>query len=172
MAFTFVNVESDYPCRSSSDPTPPMRLAFCLMAALLPAVSAAQDTTPDELLDRVEKHFKTTPRTQALADVSDRQGQFVIGDLYVFCIDAKGVIVANGGFNSLIGKRADQFKLGHAGEVAKRALQEMKGQQRGQVDYDWLNPKTSALETKHVQLRRIGNDICGAGLYESSIAAN
>lgn len=143
-----------------------MRLATCLLFALSPWPCAAQSPTPDDLLDRVEAHLRDTPREQALRDISEPEGEFVAGDLYAFCVDAKGVIVANGGFNSVIGKRADQFKLAQVGEIAKRTRAEMQGRDRGTVEYAWLNPKSGALETKHVQLRRIGSDICGAGVYQ------
>ncbi|MBD8527117.1 cache domain-containing protein [Pseudomarimonas arenosa] len=147
-----------------------MRLGLILLAASVPATGFAQSPSPAELLDRVEAHFASTPRQQALSDISDRDGPFVSGDLYVLCVDADGVVVANGGFNSVIGKRADHFKLGHVGEIAKQAMRDMQGQKHGEIEYPWLNPKTGGMESKRLFLRRIGSDICGAGVYQGSPA--
>ena len=143
-----------------------MRFAQTLALCSLAIPTVAQGTTPEELLDRVEAEFSAAPRAEVLREVSDRKGKFVEGSLYVFCLDAKGVVVANGGFNSIIGKHAEQIKLAHVGEIAAQTLAEMRDKQNGEVDYRWFNPQSGVIERKHAILRRIGKDICGAGTYE------
>ena len=143
-----------------------MRLVQTLALGSLCFSASAQSTSPEELLDRVEAAFSSAQRAEVLSEISDRKGKFVDGPLYVFCVDSKGVVVANGGFNSIIGKQAEQIKLAKVGDIAAQAMNQMRDKQAGEVDYRWFNPESGVIEHKHVLLRRIGDDICGAGTYE------
>ena len=60
-------------------------------------VSAGSPEEVQALVERAAEYIRVHGRQQAFADFNRPDGGFVDGDLYVFCDDAAGVNLANGG---------------------------------------------------------------------------
>ena len=60
--------------------------------------------TTKALVERAVTHIHAAGRRQAFADITRHDGGFVSGDLYVFCNDLNGTVLAHGGNPMLIGK--------------------------------------------------------------------
>ena len=55
------------------------------------------------LAERAFTHTLAVGREQAFVDFSRVDGPFIDGDLYIFCVDASGVILAHGGNPRVVG---------------------------------------------------------------------
>ena len=139
-----------------------------LFLALSAGVSAATRGTPAEakvLLQKALAHYQRVGRTQALADFNTKRKEWVDRDLYVFCSDKKHVILANAGFPSLVGQSADSVKDVKGKPRGQAAWDATAATGEGSVEYWWINPVTGKMEPKKTFERRVGDDICGVGVY-------
>src|SRR6202789_32310 len=78
-----------------------------LLAGCVTFGTAASATTADQtkaFAERAAAHVREVGRDRAFADFSRPDGGFVDGELYVFCQDVSGVVVAHGGNPGIIGK--------------------------------------------------------------------
>src|ERR1700722_10602267 len=85
------------------------RLLVALLGVALFAVAncpAAAHTAEEakSLAERAVAHIHDVGRDQAFADFSRPDGGFVDGELYIFCQDVSGVVVAHGGNPQLVGR--------------------------------------------------------------------
>ena len=139
------------------------------MAALSLAAPATQRGTPAEakaMLQKAVAHYKEVGRKQALADFNVKKAPFGDRDLYVFCLGADRIEVANGGFPSYVGTSADNIKDA-TGKPLGKALWDTGAKGEGSVAYDWQNPVTHKTEHKVSFVQKAGDDVCGVGAYES-----
>ena len=67
-------------------------------------VSAGSPEEVQALVERAAEYVRVHGRQQAFADFNRPDGGFVDGDLYVFCDDAAGINLANGGNPNLVGR--------------------------------------------------------------------
>src|SRR3984957_560459 len=81
-------------------------LAFILAAAI--ATGGAADANKADqaraLAERALDHIHDVGREQAFADFTRPDGGFVDGELYIFCQDVSGVVVAHGGNPKIVGR--------------------------------------------------------------------
>jgi cytochrome c len=150
-----------------------MNLATPVILALalwLPGTAlAAERGTPIEaktMMEAAIQHYAKVGRAQALADFNAKKAPFSDRDLYVFCIDKDNVIVANGGFPSLVGQSGDVLKDGEGRPVSSAMWAGVKDKGEAAISYHWFNPVTRKNEPKVSFVRKAGDDICGVGAYD------
>jgi len=103
----------------------------------------------------------------AFRQIMDPAGDFVKGELYVFVLNMKGTIVANGaapesvGNNSLLAR--DQTGLYFVQEM----LQQAYSNGQGWIKYHWFSPCTEKMAEKVVYFKRAGAFVIGAGFYNN-----
>lgn len=79
---------------------------------------------------------KDLPVDQAFALISYPQGQFVLGDLYLYALDFEGMIVAQGDRPKLIGSSAWDFADARGVKVNQLIIEKLKDSHKGiWVDY-------------------------------------
>lgn len=139
-----------------------IRILACLLALSACAPSSAAEQ--DALLDAAAAHYASAGREQALRDFSHDPG-FVRDALYVFCIDEAGTLSASGGFPRMVGMEIDRFEIGGQRGLAALMNRHHEADGPGEVAYQWLNPQSGAMEQKQTRFRRIGQDVCGVGVY-------
>jgi hypothetical protein len=146
--------------------TNPAILAASTLAIL--AATPAPPTRDDvqDLVARAADHIRQFGPKQAFADFSRRDGGFVRGELYVFCNDDHGVVLAHGGNPKLIGKSL--FPVRDA--EGRQPIQELNtiahtaGQ--GWLEYLWPNPETGRIQHKVSYVVEIDRQtFCGSGFY-------
>lgn len=143
-------------------------LVLLTLGAIAGLGTAADRGSPAEaktMLAKAMAHYKAVGRKQALADFTARKRPFYDGDLYVVCISRQGIVSANGGFPDNVDLPADLLK-GFNGEGAGTLawkVTEATGQ--GIVHYRWINPATHRMESKIGFFARVGDDVCGVGVY-------
>jgi cytochrome c len=171
------------PCWSCSVPTGRL-LAALLGVALVaapsrPAVAdtptnasaapASAHTAADAkaLAERAVAHIRAVGRDQAFADFSRPDGGFVDGDLYVFCQDVSGVVVAHGGNPQLVGRNMAGVR-GPDGRLANVEINQLGlSQGSGWLEFRWPNPATKRIELKAAYVLKVDDHtVCGSGYYK------
>lgn len=147
-----------------------------LLAALLAAAHfgvAAKPVfagSPEEvqaLVERAAAYIQVHGRQQAFVDFNRPDGGFVDGDLYVFCDDAAGLNLANGGNPNLVGRNlaAVHDPDGKLPALDLYHMTQTKGQ--GWYDFLWPNPARGRVERKVVFAMRIDDQtFCASGYYK------
>ena len=148
-----------------------------LLVALLAAGHFGMATKPvcagsreevQALVERAAEYVRVHGRQQAFADFNRPDGGFVDGDLYVFCDDAAGVNLANGGNPNLVGRNlaAVRDADGKLPALDLYHITQTKGQ--GWYNFLWPNPATGRVESKIVFAIRIDDQtFCASGYYKS-----
>jgi cytochrome c len=132
----------------------------------------AHARTADEaqaLVERAVAHIHDVGREQAFADFDRPDGGFVDGELYIFCEDISGFIVAHGGNPRLVGQNLAEVSGpdGRFPNVEVNRLGHSRGS--GWLEYRWPNPVTKRIELKVVYVLKVDdNTVCGSGIYKGS----
>jgi hypothetical protein len=148
------------------------RIAGAVVVALvLGGVAAAASTrgTPDEakaMMQAAVAHYAKVGRARAIDDFNAKKAPFIDRDLYVFCIDKNNVIVASGGFPSLVGQSGDVMRDSKGSPVASAMWKDVADKGEAAIHYHWFNPVTRKDEPKTSFARKAGDDICGVGAYD------
>jgi cytochrome c len=127
------------------------------------ASSAGEATA---LVDKAITFYKANGKEKALAEISNKHGQFVKGDLYVFIWDLKGVILAHGANEKLIGKDMYEIKDVDGKQFVKEAVELAKSKGSGWVDYKWTNPVSKKVEAKTTFVKKVDDLIFCCGIYK------
>ena len=148
-----------------------MQSVWVLALLVAPVVaSAAERGTPAEaqaMLAKAAAHYREAGRAAAFADFNARKAPFFDRDLYVFCIGADHVTLANGGFPNYVGTSVDVLKDADGKPIGAALLSAATGGS-GSVQYRWLNPVTHAVEPKVSFVQKLGDDVCGVGAYNAA----
>ncbi|NMM18697.1 MAG: Cache domain family protein [Rhodoferax sp.] len=134
-------------------------LMTLLFAGVMSVSAMAQDHgTKDEaksLTNAALAHIKKVGNAQAFKDFTTDKANWNKKDLYVFAMDAKGVTLAHGANEKLVGKNMMELK-DQNGKMFVREITDLaaaKGE--GWVDYDWAHPVTKKIEGKSTYVKRI-----------------
>jgi signal transduction histidine kinase len=141
--------------------------AMGLVSLFAFSASAATADEAKTLAERAAAHVKDVGRDKAFADFSKPDGGFVNGELYVFCQDKDGTVVAHGGNPAIVGKNMLNVKDpdGKAPNAAMNDLGLTKGE--GWYDFRWPNPETKRIQEKSAYVIKIDDHtICGSGYYK------
>lgn len=148
------------------------RLAAVLAVATLALPPAAQARTAAEaqaLAERAVDHIRDVGRERAFADFSRPDGGFVDGELYVFCQDVSGVVVAHGGNPRIVGQNMAGVR-GPDGRLSNVEINQLglsKGS--GWLEFRWPNPATKRIELKAAYVLKVDDrTVCGSGYYKDS----
>ena len=123
------------------------RLAHVVLACALVQIALRADAAMAEaadaaraqaLLERAVAHYKEVEES-ALAAFG-RNGKFIEGELYVYVISTKGVMLASGGPSSaLIGRDVSDLQDAAGKPFFREMLDKAKASGSGAVEYYWLN---------------------------------
>jgi cytochrome c len=122
------------------------------------------------LAERALAHIHDVGREQAFADFSRPDGGFVDGELYIFCQDASGVVVAHGGNPKIIGRNMSDVR-GPDGRLSNVEINQLgltKGS--GWLEFRWPNPATKRIELKAAYVLKVDeHTVCGSGYYKANV---
>jgi len=143
---------------------------LALAAFLLGAPAIARTAVEAQALaERAVQHIRDVGRDQAFADFSRPDGGFVDGELYIFCQDASGVVVAHGGNPKIVGRDMSEVR-GPDGRLANVEINRLGlTQGSGWLEFDWPNPATRRIERKAAYVLKVDDHtVCGSGYYKGS----
>jgi len=133
-----------------------LTLAF---ASILSVSALAQEHgTKDEakaMANAALAHIKKVGNEQAFKDFTTDKAEWSKKDLYVFAMDTKGVVVAHGANEKLVGKNLIDLKDQNGKAFAREFIEVGTTKGEGWVDYDWAHPTTKKVEGKTSYIKRI-----------------
>jgi len=140
-------------------------VAACVTFGVQAAASTADQAKA--FAERAVAHVRDVGQQRAFADFSRPDGGFVDGELYVFCQDASGVVVAHGGNPAIIGKNLIGVR-DPDGRYPNAELNRMGlDNGAGWVRYRWPNPTTNRIAQKNAYVIKVDDHtVCGSGYYE------
>jgi signal transduction histidine kinase len=136
------------------------------LAALAHAGDRGTPADAKAMLAKAAAHYKAVGRKQALADFNGKKAPFGDRDLYVFCISAERVIVANGGYPSFVGTSADALKDADGKPLGKALWEAALHEGGGSVEYPLVSPVSHKPEQKVSFVEKMGDDVCGVGAFK------
>ncbi len=141
---------------------------FICLFVVTSVYAAEKPGTPAEAKKLVEKalaYVKANGEEKALKEFNNPKGAFVKGDLYVFALDPKGLMLANVNLPKLVGTNVYNLPDSKGKLHRKQMVDLANSQGSGWVEYNQLNPKTKKDEAKISYVQKVGNMIVGCGAY-------
>ena len=144
-------------------------LGATLFALMAKPVSAHSPEEVQALVERAAAYIREHGRKQAFADFSRPDGGFVNGDLYVFCQDASGIVLAHGGNPKIVGRNMSGVR-GPDGRLSNVEINHLGlSQGSGWLEYLWPNPNAGRIQLKISYVLRIDDHtVCGSGYYKAN----
>jgi signal transduction histidine kinase len=119
------------------------------------------------LLDKAIGHVNDVGTDRAYADFSRADGGFVDRDLYVFCVDMEGKMLAHGNNAALIGRNVIEMRDPDGVQMVKASIRILSSSGAGTINFKWPNPISKKIEAKSAFIARVKSDWCGVGYYKS-----
>lgn len=144
--------------------------ALCALGFAVGAVQAQEVGSRDEakaMVDAAVEHVKKVGPEKAFKDFTDKENKtWHKKDLYVFAYDMKGVNVAHGANDKLIGKDLIELK-DPEGKLLIKELRDTAAKGGGWVEYEWPHPQTKKIESKISYSKKMTNfdGFVGVGVY-------
>jgi cytochrome c len=126
--------------------------------------------TAEEAMNLVKKgaaYIKANGAEKAYAEISNPKGQFVYKDLYLFVTDMKGVNLAHGANQKLVGKNLAEIKDIDGKYFIKEQIEVAKTKGQGWVEYKWSDPIKQTIEQKSAYVEKLPDGtLIGCGIYK------
>ncbi len=147
------------------------RSVLLLSAACLSGLTFAADErgSRDEakaLVDAAIEHIKKVGADKAYKDFTTDKASWTRKDLYVMVYDAKGIAVAHGSNEKLVGKDMTAVKDAN-GVAIVNGMIALAAKGGGWFDYDWPDPLTKKIMPKSTYAKKQpnGEGFVGVGVY-------
>lgn len=145
---------------------------FCSLVTDSLAEQKVEQGSKEEARAMVENTavwFQKYGKEKTLAEIilagSEKKGEFIDHDLYVFAYDFNGVVLAHGANPKLVGKNLYDFQDAD-GRYLIRGLIDTAQKGSGWYYYKWSNPISKKIEDKMAYVLKIDDGIwIGAGVY-------
>jgi len=134
-------------------------------ASISPILAATADDVK-AFVSKAMTHIKDVGRAQAFADFSQPNGNWVAGELYIFCQAPDGVILAHGANPALIGRNFSNV-IDPDGKPANKEINRVGFTYgEGWVHFKWPNPVTNKVQPKSAWVVKVDDEaVCGSGYY-------
>jgi cytochrome c len=145
-------------------------LIFCLIAMSTVCLSGNlyASGTADEakaMVVKAEAFIKANGKDKAFKEFTEGT-QFKKDDLYVFVIDTKGMTLAHGGNQKLVGKDMSGLKDADGKLFIKDIIDGANAKGSGWSDYKWTNPVTKKIDPKSTYFQKLDDVVLGCGIYK------
>lgn len=140
-------------------------LFLLLLIAPLSQAAAPGREDAQAMVEKAVAFAETNGKEKLISEVGKKGGTFHQGELYVFVFDQSGTLLANPAAPELVGKN-DLDKPDADGKLFRKdILSVAKEKGSGWVDYKWKNPANGKVEPKVSYVKKQGDLIIGAGVY-------
>jgi cytochrome c len=150
-----------------------MKWGVALLAGLALASSAlAADekrVTPKEAEAMVKKgvaYIKANPRDKAMADITEKTGQFVDRELYLTVYKMDGTALAHGANAKFVGKNMIDLRDGDGKEHIRERMELAKTKSTFWQDFKFVNPVNKKMEPKQMYCERADDLVVCGGIYK------
>lgn len=145
--------------------------ALAATVAFSAAANASEYGTKEEaivLLDKALADIKAKGKDAVFEAVTAKKPEYINKDLYVFCLDDSGVMLAHGANVGLVKKDLSKLKDADGKFFVQEQIETSKKAGGGWVDYKWTNSATKMIEPKSSVVKNTGDGYyCGVGIYGS-----
>ncbi|MBF0454162.1 MAG: cache domain-containing protein [Magnetococcales bacterium] len=135
----------------------------------LSTAGATEMATPDEAKAMSMKAMAAINQmgpTHAFAQFSKADGGFLVKDLYVFCMDKKGVMLSHAKKPQLVGKNLLNFNK-YGDLLFQDMIKTAATKGHGWVDYRWPYPGSDEVKSKTSYIiSHPSGFFCGVGAYK------
>ncbi len=108
--------------------------------------------------------YKANGKDKCLDSIN--RGRFKQGDIYVFCYDLEGVMLAHPENKALIGKKLINVPDVEGKLFRKEIIEKAKSKGNGWVDYKYKNPANKKVEAKTTYFEKAGDVVFCCGIYK------
>jgi cytochrome c len=128
---------------------------------------ASQEAEVTEMVDKAADTFKEKGVDYAVRLINASSGPFRKGEIYVFALSFKGVMLAHSANRELVGKNQIDLQDAKGHLIFPPMLEIAKNQGSGWTEYWWARHGEKEPARKRTYIRRVpGKDIfVGAGYY-------
>ena len=143
-------------------------LAIALAAATV-AFAADPRVTAKEAEAMVKKgvaHIKANPRAKAMADITDKKGEFVDRELYLTVYTPDGTAMAHGANEKFIGKNMIELRDADGKEHIRERMELARTKTTFWQDFKFVNPVNKKIEPKQMYCERASDLIVCGGIYK------
>jgi len=147
------------------------RTALLIAAACFSGLTLAADDrgNRDEakaMVDAAIEHIKKVGPDKAYKDFTTDKAAWNKKDLYVMVYDGKGVALAHGANEKLVGKDLNAVKDAN-GVAVVPGMNALAAKGGGWFDYDWPDPLTKKIAAKSTYAKKlpVGDGFVGVGVY-------
>jgi signal transduction histidine kinase len=145
-------------------------LTLCLVASgAAHAVAKDGDATPEEATAMVKKgvaFIKSHGKDKAYAEISNKGGQFVSGDLYLVVYGLDGTVRAHGANEKMVGKNLIELKDVDGKAFVKERVELAQSKGTFWQDYKFTNPMTKKIEPKSMYCEKLDDSAVCGGIYK------
>jgi signal transduction histidine kinase len=139
--------------------------------ALAAAALAAEEkrVTPKEAEAMVRKgvaYIKGNPRDKAMADITNKGGQFVDRELYLTVYKLDGTAVAHGANEKFIGKNLIDLRDADGKEHIRERMELARTKAAFWQDFRFVNPVSKKMEPKSMYCERSDELVVCGGIYK------
>jgi cytochrome c len=130
---------------------------------------AAERVTAKEAEAMVKKgvaHLKANARDKALADITNKTGQFVDRELYLTVYSMDGTALAHGANEKFVGKNMIDLRDGNGKEHIRERMDLAKSKPAFWHDFSFVNPVTKKIEPKSMYCERASELVVCGGIYK------
>jgi signal transduction histidine kinase len=120
----------------------------------------------EALVKKAVASIKADGKEKTLAEISNPKGKFVDRDLYIFVYDLKGVCVAHGFNQKMIGKDLSGMKDIDGKSYVKERIEIAKSKGHGWQDYKFTDPVSRKIEPKSAYIEKLDDLVIGCGIYK------
>ena len=145
--------------------------ATSLLLALTQAPAAASEgsATKEDALATVKKgvaFIKSNGKDKGYAEVSNKQGQFIKGDLYLVVYGLDGTVRAHGANEKMVGKNLIELKDVDGKAFVKERVDLAQSKGTFWQDYKFTNPTTKKIEPKQMYCEKLEDAVVCGGIYK------
>ena len=144
-------------------------IAAVLLGAVVGTTAfAAERVTAQEAEAMVRKgvaYIKANPRDKAMADISDKHGQFVDRELYLTVYTLDGTARAHGANIKFVGKNMIDLRDGNGKEHIRERMEMAKTKNAFWQDFTFLNPVNKKIEPKKMYCEKVQDLVVCGGIY-------
>lgn len=119
------------------------------------------------MAEQAAAHVKKVGPDQAFKDFTTDKANWTKKDMYVFALDMKGLTVAHGANDKLVGKSMMELKDQNGKLFVKELTDLAKSKGSGWVEYDWAHPQTKKVDGKVTYALKLSNydGLVAVGVY-------
>ncbi len=102
----------------------------------------------------------------ALAEFTNPKGQFIEGEMYIFALDANGIMLAHGENHRCVGESFIDVKDADGKPFIKELVNLANTNGNGWVEYTWYDPESKEQLPKAVYFEKVEDVIICSGVYK------